>query len=122
VGNWAATLARFGLDPVDLIFGSGFRSASEGALGYSLDSGYITILIEQGIPIFILFIGLATMLAFSSALKARSISNVHAAVLGILIYFAAESVVARYTLSFGNPASLLFIYLLMSYGLVLRRP
>lgn len=119
--NWRRLLAGWLGSPQAILAGHGLRSGSEELLGYNIDSGYLTLLYEQGLVSTVLLLAgmLAGLLQLFAGLR-RQASLVGAVALGLLIFILLESVVARYLLSLGNPVSLLLLYCLIGLPSILR--
>jgi hypothetical protein len=107
-------------DPVTLIFGGGFRSSSSNVIGFSTESSYVTILLDNGI-----FLGCAVIFAFwyspVMALRLSSSQNRDANSLvlacSFLTFLLIESIFNRYLLAVGNPTSLLTLLILFSLAI-----
>lgn len=100
-------------DIIVAALGTGLRSAEIGIIGFSTESSYINILIENG-----LLLGAAALIVLLVSAPARLLrsrnGSVDDLVVGMLLTFALiESIFNRYLLAIGNPLSLyyLFIYI-----------
>ncbi|HEY2682741.1 MAG TPA: hypothetical protein VGI93_04465 [Steroidobacteraceae bacterium] len=118
-GYWARGLHAFVSDPMIFALGGGFRSSGSDQIGFSTESSYITILLDNGI-----FIGGMIILLFWSApLRGLLMNPARARHTSPLLFFSSfmtfaivESTFNRYLLAVGNPASLMTLLLLMSFS------
>jgi exopolysaccharide production protein ExoQ len=110
-------------DPLTLIFGGGFRSSSSDVIGFSTESSYVTILLDNGI-----FLGCAVIFAFlCSPIRALRLSlsqTPEASTLvllgSFLTFLLIESIFNRYLLAVGNPTSLMTLLILFSVAMRAR--
>ncbi|WP_185732289.1 O-antigen ligase [Burkholderia sp. Bp8963] len=111
---WQVVLDQFGTANEPFVWGAGFRSTWLTKLTDAIDNGYLMIAAEIGV------IGLALWLyqVFRSLRGAYMASRatgstVNLMILSIVIFFLAESIVARYFLALGNGASVFFMMLII---------
>jgi exopolysaccharide production protein ExoQ len=110
-------------DPLTLILGGGFRSSSSDVIGFSTESSYVTILLDNGI-----FLGFAVILVFwYSPVRALRLSlsqspdaNTLVLASSFLIFLMIESIFNRYLLAVGNPTSLMTLLILFSVAMRAR--
>jgi exopolysaccharide production protein ExoQ len=110
-------------DPLMLILGGGFRSSSSDVIGFSTESSYVTILLDNGI-----FLGCAVIFAFwYSPIRALRLSlsqspeaNTLVLACSFLIFLLIESIFNRYLLALGNPTSLMTLLILFSVAMRAR--
>jgi exopolysaccharide production protein ExoQ len=110
-------------DPLTLILGGGFRSSSSDVIGFSTESSYVTILLDNGI-----FLGCAVIFAFwYSPIRALRLSlsqspdaNTLVLASSFLIFLMIESIFNRYLLAVGNPTSLMTLLILFSVAMRAR--
>jgi exopolysaccharide production protein ExoQ len=120
VDIWWHGLATLFDDPLTLIFGGGFRSSSSDVIGFSTESSYVTILLDNGI-----FIGCAVIFVFwCSPIRALRLSltqspqaNTLVLVCSFLTFLLIESIFNRYLLAVGNPTSLMTLPILFSLAM-----
>jgi exopolysaccharide production protein ExoQ len=114
---WGRGLETLVDDPITFAFGGGFRSSSSDVIGFSTESSYITILLDNGI-----FIGCMVIFAFVLApIKALRLSasqnppsNSLVLLASFMTFLVVESVFNRYLLAVGNPISLMTLPILFS--------
>ncbi|MGI4815685.1 MAG: O-antigen ligase family protein [Janthinobacterium lividum] len=112
--NWGILVTKISESASVFFVGGGFRSAGLEQLGFDVDNSYLTIILELGIPAFILIMLRCIVIGLRmTSLIRREGGKVNAAMMGILIYFLLESVVARYMVAIGNPASMIFLCILL---------
>jgi exopolysaccharide production protein ExoQ len=110
-------------DPLTLILGGGFRSSSSDVIGFSTESSYVTILLDNGI-----FLGCAVIFVFwYSPIRALRLSlsqspdaNTLVLASSFLIFLMIESIFNRYLLAVGNPTSLMTLLILFSVAMRAR--
>jgi len=100
-----------------MLFGNGLRYASPDIIGFSTESSYITILLENGIlaggAIIVTFV-VATYRQARIAATSRSAFDVEEAIFALMIYAFAQSVFNRYLLGVGNTLSLFLLFVFAS--------
>jgi exopolysaccharide production protein ExoQ len=110
-------------DPLTLVLGGGFRSSSSDIIGFSTESSYVTILLDNGI-----FLGFAVILVFwYSPIRALRLSlsqsldaNTLVLACSFLVFLLIESIFNRYLLAVGNPTSLMTLLILFSVAMRAR--
>ena len=110
-------------DPMTLILGGGFRSSSSDVIGFSTESSYVTILLDNGI-----FLGCAVIVVFwYAALRALRLSlaqspdaNTLVLACSFWLFLLIESIFNRYLLAVGNPTSLMTLLILFSVAMRAR--
>jgi exopolysaccharide production protein ExoQ len=110
-------------DPLTLIFGGGFRSSSSDIIGFSTESSYVTILLDNGI-----FLGCAVIFVFlCSPIRALRLSfsqtpqaNTLVLLGSFLAFLLIESIFNRYLLAVGNPTSLMTLLIVFSVAMRAR--
>ncbi|MGJ0486523.1 MAG: O-antigen ligase family protein [Methylomicrobium sp.] len=110
--NWSVIVAM-SLDSFSgVVFGHGMRSWDHDLYGIATDSSYINSLWESGV---FLTASISIMLLrkiYLAGMAERSfVSDFY---LAILVFSAMESLVARYLLGIGNPASLMILIILLT--------
>jgi len=103
---WQRSLEELNQRPfADVLFGSGIRSSSAEFIGYSTESSYFTLALENGLVLSAVFVSSAVLAVFTTARKNPLFAS-------ILCFALIQSVFNRYLLAIGNPTSvfLLFIY------------
>jgi exopolysaccharide production protein ExoQ len=99
-----------------LLFGSGFRSSSEEQIGYSTESSYFTLILENGLIVTAFFFFICLFSAGLMIRRARSVKDV-GFLIGVLVVFVfLQSVFNRYMVAFGNPVSLLILFAYFGLG------
>jgi len=93
----------------ELLFGSGFRSSSKGLIGYSTESSYFTLILENGLMLTLLFIPLCFIWGVAQLRNAPDIKNVRFLIGTLIVFVFIQSVFNRYMVAFGNPVSLLIL-------------
>jgi len=108
---WAQSLIEVERrDLASAMLGTGFRSSSPEYIGYSTESSYFTILLENGTLLGIAFISLTVLRTAKFLYIGYRQNNAVALTLGyILLYALAQSVFNRYLLAAGNPYSLFLL-------------
>lgn len=103
-----------GRNLIDLVFGSGLRTASPEKIGFSTESSYITIFLENGIllgSIFILFMFFYFFTFKSKEAKREDYSIVFC----VLLFATIQSFFNRYLLAIGNTFSLAVLFFMIIY-------
>ncbi len=99
--------------------GNGYRTGEE-KVGASLDNGYLTILFELGcFPAAFVILRYLYALYLSGELVAmheREQAGWSTVLFVFLIVFLVNNIVARYVFGYGNPVSLLGLFLLTTTG------
>ncbi|WP_223638458.1 O-antigen ligase family protein [Rhodobacter sp. TJ_12] len=100
------------------LFGTGLRSSEVGTIGFSTESSYITVLIENGLlPGTVALV----LLLFSMPyylLRARKGHSDDMLIAMLLTFGLLESIFNRYLFAIGNPLSLYYLFI---YGALLRK-
>lgn len=112
--GWPIVLDRISQDIWSTFFGFGFRSWEFFTIsGIAIDNSYIELAHDFGYPLAFIFVIL--LMRASRQIYTQRNWNMNAYVLLSIILFAlSESVVTRYLLGIGNPASLLILLVLTS--------
>jgi hypothetical protein len=97
----------------EFYIGSGLRSSEEGILGFFTENSYISICIDSGVFVVILFVGYLLRLLISLHFSERRNQDQF----GRLVFYCAvfallQSIFNRYLLAIGNPFSLIFLILI----------
>ncbi|MCA1539908.1 hypothetical protein I6F18_08060 [Bradyrhizobium sp. NBAIM32] len=119
-GTGRVDLWRQGLDLIfgrdwQMLFGSGLRSSSPDAIGFSTESSFITIFIESG-----LLAGTLQIAAIITTLLKKDFdipSKYHLIAKSIVIFFLIQSFFNRYLIAIGNPFSMFFLILVVKLSL-----
>jgi exopolysaccharide production protein ExoQ len=115
---WQRGLSLIGDRTWELYIGSGLRSSSEGVLGFFTESSYISICIDSGIIVLVLFVGYLITLTFKLHLQEKRSSDLFDRLVLFCIVFAmVQSIFNRYLLAIGNPFSLMFFILISKAAL-----
>ncbi|NEX62727.1 O-antigen ligase family protein [Noviherbaspirillum galbum] len=119
--NWAKLLQTVFSSVSFMLFGNGLRTGSSEVLGYDIDNSYLNLLYEIGLPCTVLFVLLlvACTNRFRRAFRAMP-DVVKASALGMFVFILAESMVARYLLSIGNPVSLFLLFCMLGARNILK--
>lgn len=123
-GTGRVDLWRQGLDLIfsrdwQMLFGSGLRSSSPDAIGFSTESSFITIFIESG-----LLAGTLQIAAIIATLLKKDFgipSEYHLITKAIVIFFLIQSFFNRYLIAIGNPFSMFFLMLIVKLSLRSKR-
>ncbi|MCK1353551.1 hypothetical protein IVB56_21275 [Bradyrhizobium sp. CW7] len=94
-----------------ILFGSGLRSSSPDAIGFSTESSFITIFIESG-----LLAGTLQIAAILATLVKRHYSipsHYQTLARSIILFFLIQSFFNRYLVAIGNPFSMFFLFLVI---------
>ena len=114
VEGWLYILNNSLEDTYAFLFGRGFRNKWIDGLPFSIDNGFLVVFAELGILALILVLHrILKLYSIYGVLFRRVINAEIYLAFSIVLFFIAESVVARYFLSVGNPASIIFLFLLM---------
>jgi len=110
--NWTVIFAM-SLESFDgIVFGHGIRSWITSVYGIATDSSYINSLWESGVFLTVaIIIMMATKVYFAGMASRSFLSDFY---LAIFVFAAIESIVARYLLGIGNPASLMILLILLT--------
>lgn len=97
----------------EFYIGSGLRSSEEGILGFFTESSYISICIDSGIFVLILFVGyLVRLLVNLHFNEKHSNDPFNRLVFYCTVFALLQSIFNRYLLAIGNPFSLIFLVLI----------
>jgi hypothetical protein len=109
---WQRGISLVGDRTWEFYIGSGLRSSSEGVLGFFTESSYISIAVDSGVLILILFVGYLLRLMLQLYLQeGRRDDPFGRLVLYCVTFAVLQSVFNRYLLAIGNPFSLIFLIL-----------
>lgn len=116
--NWSV-IVTMSLESFDgIVFGHGIRSWSVDLYGIATDSSYVNSLWESGVFLTAAVIMLLIKKIYLSGMEIRTyLTDFY---LAILVFAAIESIVARYLLGIGNPASLMILIVLLTPDQLLR--
>jgi O-antigen ligase len=107
---WQKLLDQFGTSNEPYIWGAGFRSAWLDNLTDAIDNGYLTVAAELGVIGLALWLLQLARAAVSAQRELRFTGRTEYLIaLSVIVFFLAESVVARYLLALGNAPSILLI-------------
>lgn len=112
VEAWSQGIAYIFSDTSRMAIGAGLRTASPEEIGFSTESSYITVVIESGLPLAVVFFGALLLTLFrlyaqSPNGAAHTMTNLGA--LAVVQFAMIESFFNRYLLAIGNPASVIFL-------------
>ncbi len=111
VALWELSLEAIGnRNFAELFFGTGIRSSSAHKIGFSLESSYFTLILENGLMLAGLWIAanVGALIRFSVT---HDPAHPWKATAALLFGFAlVQSIFNRYLLAIGNPASLLLLF------------
>ncbi|WP_185641040.1 MULTISPECIES: O-antigen ligase [unclassified Burkholderia] len=111
---WQVVLDQFGTANEPLVWGAGFRSTWLTQLTDAIDNGYLMIAAEIGVIGLALWLYQVLRSLRGAYMASRATgSTVNLMILSIIIFFLAESIVARYFLAIGNGASVFFMILII---------
>jgi O-antigen ligase len=115
--RWNAVLAQFGTEHIPYIWGTGLRAAWLSYLIDVIDNGYIVLAAEVGVIGLLCWLGRVLAVALAALRRtAKPAPPVSAyLMMSLVIFFLAESMVARYLLAIGNSGSVLFLLLVITY-------
>lgn len=103
----------------DLVWGIGFRRS--GDIYGAIDNGYIVVLIENGIFVFVtLIIYICLRVVNCSSMLSGKDSLFYIGLISAMVMCLANNFVARYLLAVGNPGAILGMFLL--FFCIERRP
>ncbi|WP_165903469.1 O-antigen ligase family protein [Thiobaca trueperi] len=98
-------------DLLELLFGTGIRSSSADKIGYSVESSYFTLALENGLFLAALWV-FASIDAMLRLGVSRDPQTPWKSAASILLAFALlQSMFNRYLLGVGNPVSLLLLFI-----------
>lgn len=100
----------------ELLFGTGFRSSSEESIGYSTESSYFTLMLENGLVIAITFFLHTISWAGRLIRRAEDERSVSLLIGGLIVFVCIQSIFNRYMIAFGNPVSLLMLAAFFGVG------
>jgi exopolysaccharide production protein ExoQ len=107
---WQRGLSLIGDRTWELYIGSGLRSSEESILGFFTESSYISICIDSGIIVFILFVGYLVWLVFKLHFEeGRGNDRFGRLVFYCIVFAMLQSIFNRYLLAIGNPFSLIVL-------------
>lgn len=112
VEAWSDGLAYIFSDASRMAIGAGLRTASIEVIGFPTESSYITVIIESGIPLAVVFFGalLLTLLRlYAQAPRDATHVMTNLGALAVIQFAMVESFFNRYLLAIGNPASVIFL-------------
>ncbi len=118
IDNWPVII-RLSLETFSgTMIGHGIRSWDGSLLRIATDSSYVNFLWEFGVFITLAIIALLLRkIHFTVAFSRSLVLDLY---LAILVFVAVESIVARYMLGIGNPASLIVLVVLLTPDHLLR--
>ena len=111
---WQLVLEQFGTTNEPYVWGAGFRGAWITNLTGAIDNGYLVTAVELGLigmGLWIYQVLRSLQISWKAARENESATNLM--ILSIIIFFLAESIVARYLLALGNGASIFFMMLIV---------
>lgn len=112
---WQMVLSQFFTSNIPFFWGGGFRNAWLSSYISAVDNGYIVAIAETGIVSLILILGRLIYIAKKSAKRLKTQPNtMDATIVGVVVFILIESIIARYLLAIGNPASLLILILIVA--------
>jgi exopolysaccharide production protein ExoQ len=115
---WQKGLAAIGDRTWELFFGSGLRSASQEMLGFSTENSYVTIALESGLLVLLLFVtSLVHVVLRAHKADVGKSNGIAEVTLYCIIFAAFESIFNRYLIAIGNPFSLIFLILISKFSL-----
>lgn len=110
--NWPIIVFKSLEDVQGILLGHGIRSWSTDLQGIATDSSYVNQLWESGLILSVLLFLIIFRKLFKLALGMRSFEK--DIVFSVIFFTMVESIVARYMLGIGNPASLLILIFLFA--------
>lgn len=114
---WQAGINLILSDSYRMFFGGGLRSASPEIIGFSTENSYITIILESGIFMGVIFFWMIFKILFKVRILAiKNNELIYFGVLHILLFSLVESIFNRYLLAIGNPFSLFVLMLFIFSG------
>ncbi|WP_314917317.1 O-antigen ligase family protein [Pseudomonas helleri] len=112
---WSMVFSQFFTINIPFFWGGGFRNAWLSNFISAVDNGYIVIIAETGfISLIIILARLAFVLLRSAKRVKLTPNSMDAAIVGLVSFILIESIVARYFLAIGNPASFLILFLIVA--------
>jgi exopolysaccharide production protein ExoQ len=96
-----------------ILFGTGFRSSSVGQIGYSTESSYFTILLENGVIFFVIFFMVVLPKVLNSVWRGCCQYNTKLMIVALVIFVLIQSLFNRYLIAFGNPASIVALLIFL---------
>lgn len=111
---WPAVFNKVLEDAGAVFWGFGFRSWDTWAEGdLAIDNSYVELIHDFGYPIAVLFF-IQFLMSIRCFAAPRRIYSVAYIIVGAAFFALAESIVTRYMVGIGNPASLFIMFLLCS--------
>ncbi|MFD2175834.1 O-antigen ligase family protein [Rhodobacter lacus] len=105
----------------ELLFGTGYRSSSYEQIGYSTESSYFTLMLENGLLFSVLFIPVIFMWGLIQLRSAKSRAEIGFLIGSLIVFVFTQSAFNRYMMAFANPASLLILAGYLGIGSPLSR-
>jgi len=123
---WKKGFDLFTSDINHFLFGSGFRSTSQEAIGFSVESSYITILLESGLVFggaLIISILVIALRRVRHTLRCGPRDfPASGAVTMFMLFVLIQSIFNRYIFGIGNPLSLIFLVVCGKLALLDAKP
>jgi O-antigen ligase len=111
---WQLVLEQFGTTNEPYLWGAGFRGKWLTNLTGAIDNGYLVTAAELGLigmALWIYQVLRSLQISWEAARENENSTNLM--ILSIILFFLAESIVARYLLALGNGASIFFMILIV---------
>jgi hypothetical protein len=110
--NWLLLIDEIFSSPRIVFFGAGLRTWIDDVRGYATDSSYLNMMWEVGLPATIVSLFVPLRVLFTSA--RRRPNSLNFLVILVFVFMFVEGFFARYFYGIGNPASTLFLAILLS--------
>jgi hypothetical protein len=125
-GSGRTDLWKLGIDYLfrdsrALVVGLGLRQANADLIGFSTESSYITIALESGAPLMIVYVGFLVRAVISVRRAVKETASGDAlTIFSVLTFIMIQSIFNRYLLAVGNTASLICMFATFSSTQFLR--
>lgn len=110
-------------DPILMITGRGVRAAGPEAIGFPVESSYINLALEHGLPLSLMILivfGLTIFRTLRNSVRGGILDSTLLLDGLMLLFILVQSIFNRYLIAIGNPYSLLTLFLLLRLNMRTR--
>ncbi len=112
---WQMVFSQFFTSNIPFLWGGGFRNTWLSTYISAVDNGYIVAIAEAGFISLLIILSRLIFVAIKSAKRLENSPNtMDAAIVGLVAFILIQSIIARYLLAIGNPASLIILILIVA--------
>lgn len=112
---WQMVFYQFFTSNIPFLWGGGFRNTWLSTYISAVDNGYIVAIAEAGFISLLIILSRLIFVAIKSTKRLKNSPNtMDAAIVGLVAFILIESIIARYLLAIGNPASLIILILIVA--------